>query len=62
MLRRYTPGDEVELALFRDGLLKTFYLRLDPILADHEIKNDENAEHQARELRRDWLGGFDEGD
>lgn len=62
LLRRYTPGDEVELALFRDGSLKTFSLRLDPILAGHEIKNDENAEHQARELRRDWLGGSDEGD
>ena len=62
LLRRYSPGEEVELVLFRDGALKTFSLTLDPILADHEIKIDENAEDQARELRRDWLGGFDERD
>ena len=48
--------------LFRDGALKTLSLTLDPILADHEIKIDEIAEDQARELRRDWLGGFVEGD
>ena len=62
LLRRYSPGEEVELVLFRDGALKTLSLTLDPILADHEIKIDENAEDQARELRKDWLGGFDEGD
>ena len=62
LLRRYSPGDEVELVLFRDGALKTLSLTLDPILADHEIKIDENADDQARELRRDWLGGSDEGD
>jgi len=62
LLRRYSPGEEVELVLFRDGALKTLSLTLDSILADHEIKIDENAGDQARELRRDWLGGFDEGD
>ena len=61
LLRRYSPGDEVELVLFRDGALKTLSLTLDPILADHEIKIDENAGDQALELRRGWLGGFDEG-
>ena len=60
-MRRYSPGEEVELVLFRDGALKTLPLTLDPILAEHEIKIDENAEDQVRELRRDWLGGFDEG-
>ncbi len=60
LLRRYTPGDEVELALFRDGELKTLSLTLDPVLADHEINVDDVANEQARRLRRDWLGGFDE--
>ena len=62
LLRRYAPGDEVELALFRDGALETLLLTLDPVLADHEIKIDENAEDHTRELRRDWLGGFDESE
>ena len=62
LLRRYSPGEEVELVLFRDGALKTLSLTLDPILADHEVKIDENAEDQARELRRNWLGGFEEAD
>lgn len=60
LLRRYTPGDEVELALFRDGELKTLSLTLDPVLADHEINVDDVANERARRLRRDWLGGFDE--
>ena len=62
LLRRYSPGEEVELVLFRDGALKTLTLTFDPILANHEIDIDESAEVQARELRRDWLGGFDESD
>ena len=62
LLRRYAPGDEVELALFRDGALETLLLTLDPVLADHVIKIDENAEDHTRELRRDWLGGFDESE
>ena len=62
LLRRYSPGEEVKLVLFRDGALKTLSLTLDPILADHEVKIDENAEDQARELRRNWLGGFEEAD
>ena len=62
LLRRHVPGEEVELALFRDGALKTLSLTLDPVLADHEINVDEDAEERARELRRDWLGGYDEDD
>ncbi len=62
ILRRYTPGDAVELAFFRDGELKTLDLTLDPILADHEINVDDIANERARRLRRDWLGGFDEDD
>ena len=61
LLRRYAPGDEVELALFRDGALETLFLTLDPVSADHAIEIDENAGYRARELRRDWLGGFDVG-
>lgn len=62
LLRRYTPGDEVELALFRDGELKTLSLTLDPVLADHEINVDDVANETARRLRRAWLGGHDEED
>ena len=62
LLRRYTPGDEVELALFRDSALETLFLTLDPVLADHAIGIDESAGDRARELRRNWLGGFDVGD
>ncbi|MCY4264242.1 MAG: PDZ domain-containing protein [Gammaproteobacteria bacterium] len=59
LLRRYQPGDLVELALFRDGELKTLTLRLDPILADHEITVADVANEDALRLRRDWLGGID---
>ena len=62
LLRRYSPGDEVELALFRDGELKTLNLTLDPVLADHEISVDDVANETARRLRRAWLGGHDEED
>ena len=62
LLRRHVPGEEVELALFRDGALKTLSLTLDPVLADHEINVNEDAEERTRELRRDWLGGYDEDD
>ncbi|MCG8414600.1 MAG: PDZ domain-containing protein [Pseudomonadales bacterium] len=60
ILRRYAPGDEIELALFRDGALRTLSLTLDPVLADHEITVDDLGDERARRLRRAWLGGFDE--
>jgi len=60
LLRRYGPGDEVELTLFRDGFLKTLDVTLAPIRADHEIDVDENADEPTRLLRTDWLGGFEE--
>lgn len=62
LLRRYAPGDEIEIALFRDGALKTLPLTLDPVLADYEISVEEEADNQALKLRKDWLGGFEEGD
>jgi hypothetical protein len=52
----------VELALFRDGSLKTLGVTLDPALADHEITVNEDVAQSRREMRRDWLGGFDEDD
>jgi len=60
LLRRYSPGEEVEIALFRDGALKTLPLTLDPVLAEHEINVIEGTEERTSELRRDWLGGHDE--
>ena len=60
LLRRYAPGDEVELTVFRDGKLKTLNLKLDPVLAAHQISVDQFADERALELREAWLGGFDE--
>ena len=60
ILRRYAPGDSVEIALFRDGRLMTFPLSLDPVLADHEITVVENAPDDTLRLRREWLGNPDE--
>ncbi len=60
LLRRYAPGDEVEIALFRDGALRTLPLTLDPVLADYEINVNEDADARTQELRNDWLGGFEE--
>ena len=62
LLRRYDPEDTVELALFRDGHLKTLGVTLDPALADHEIIVYEDAAQSRSQMRRDWLGGMDEGD
>ncbi len=60
LLRRYKPGDTIELTLFRDGLLETLHVTLDPILADYEINVDEAAGSQAALLRSEWLDGADE--
>lgn len=60
LLRRYAPGDEVELTLFRDSVLKTLDVTLAPIRADHEITVKEEANANTKQLRKDWLGGFDE--
>ncbi len=62
LLRRYTPGDEVELTFFRDGVLKTLPVTLDPVLADHEINVNEEAATVAVESRTAWLGVADESD
>ncbi|MDP3518152.1 MAG: PDZ domain-containing protein [Pseudohongiella sp.] len=60
LLRRFSPGDEVEFTLFRDGLLKTLPLTLDPVRGDHEIEVDDDARRQVRRARADWLGGAEE--
>ncbi|MFN2288121.1 MAG: PDZ domain-containing protein, partial [Chromatocurvus sp.] len=60
LLRRYSPGDEVDLTLFRDGTLKTLALTLSPILAEHEIEVTEDSSQHVRSLRSDWLGGVEE--
>ena len=62
LLRRYEPEDTIELALFRDGQLKTLGVTLEPALADHEITVNEDAAQSRRQMRRDWLGGLDEDD
>ncbi len=62
ILRRYSPGDEVELTLFRGGALRTLTLTLDPILADHELLVDEVASNEAFALRTGWLGDVEEED
>lgn len=60
LLRRYSPGEQVELTLFRDGALKTLTVNLESILAEYEIEANENADQIAQRQRTDWLGGFDE--
>ncbi|GJM13091.1 MAG: peptidase M61 [Pseudohongiella sp.] len=60
LLRRYAPGDEVELTLFRDGKLEALTATLAPIQADHEIEVSEEADEPTSLMRKDWLGGFDE--
>ncbi|MDF1622038.1 MAG: PDZ domain-containing protein [Pseudohongiella nitratireducens] len=60
LLRRYSPGDEVEFSLFRDGQLKTVPVTLNPVRADHELEVDEDASEEARDIRADWLGGMEE--
>jgi predicted metalloprotease with PDZ domain len=59
LLRRYKPGDTIELTLFRDGMLETLHVTLDPILADYEINVDEATGSQAALLRSEWLDGAD---
>lgn len=60
MLRRYSPGDEVELTLFRDGVLRTLTVALGPVRADHEINVNEDTGQSLAESRSEWLGGYDE--
>jgi len=60
LLRRYKPGDTIELTLFRDGMLETLHVTLDPILADYEINVDEATGSQAALLRSEWLDGAGE--
>ena len=56
LLRRYSPGDEVEFSLFRDGFLKTVPVTLNPVRGDFEIEVDEDAGDEVVRLRTDWLG------
>ena len=60
LLRRYRPGDEVELTLFRDGVLRSLPVTLNPVRGDHEIKVNEDASRRVHRARSDWLGGVDE--
>jgi len=62
LLRRYRPGDEVDLTLFRDGALKTLPVTLAPVRAEHEIAVNEDASRRIRNSRTDWLGGYEESD
>ena len=62
LLRRYEPEASVELALFRDGKLKTLDVTLDPTLAAQEITVNQDATPSSRQMRKEWLGGLDEGE
>jgi predicted metalloprotease with PDZ domain len=62
LLRRYSPGDEVEFTLFRDGLLKTLPVTLNPVRGDFEVEVDDEASEAIEHLRAGWLGDAEEGD
>ena len=62
ILRRYQPGDEVQLALFRAGALKTLDVTLDAILPEHQLESDEDANEATSARLSDWLGGLPEED
>ncbi|MEE4301356.1 MAG: PDZ domain-containing protein [Pseudomonadales bacterium] len=57
LLERHAPGDLVELALFRDGRLRTLSAQLGTALRDHEITPAEAEDPVAESLRSAWLGG-----
>lgn len=59
LLRRYTPGDEVEFTLFRDGLLKTLPVILNPVRGDFEVDVDDDAGEAIQRLRAGWLGDLE---
>lgn len=61
LLRRYSPGDEVEFTLFRDGMLKTVPLTLNPVRGDFDIEADEEAPERVLEAQIDWLGDDNKG-
>ncbi|MEE4383541.1 MAG: PDZ domain-containing protein [Pseudomonadales bacterium] len=56
LLLRHAPGDRVELALFRDGRLRTVEVELYAPLGPHELEVDEEASEDAVALRAAWLG------
>lgn len=60
LLRRYRPGDEVAFSLFRDGVLKTVPVTLNPVRGDHEITVDEEASEAVRRARAEWLRASEE--
>lgn len=62
ILRRYSPGDEVEFTLFRDGLLKTLPVTLNPVRGDFEVEVNDDAGEEAQSLRTGWLGVLEESD
>jgi len=62
LLRRYNPGEAVELTLFRDGDLKAFPVTLDPVVGDHQVEQSPEFAERAEALRKDWLGGHAEDD
>ncbi|MBC53513.1 MAG: hypothetical protein CMQ34_06700 [Gammaproteobacteria bacterium] len=60
LLRRYSPGDEVEFSLFRDGQLKTVPVTLSPVRGEFEVEADEDAGEQVETIRSGWLGDAEE--
>lgn len=62
LLRRYSPGDEVEFTLFRDGLLKNLPVTLNPVRGDFEVEVDDEASEAIERLRAGWLSDAEEGD
>jgi predicted metalloprotease with PDZ domain len=60
LLERYAPGDEVRVAFFREGRLRSLPVRLEEALRDHEVRSAETGVEGLTERRRAWLGGHDD--
>jgi predicted metalloprotease with PDZ domain len=62
LLKRHAPDDEVEVAYFREGRLRTLSARLGAELQDHTVEPVDSVAPEMADLRRAWLGGHDEDD
>ena len=62
VLERHEPGDEVRVAFFREGRLRSLPVRLEEALRDHEVRAAESDDAGITERRRAWLGGHDDED
>jgi predicted metalloprotease with PDZ domain len=60
LLERHAPGSAVDLALFRDGRLRSLPVTLTRAVGDHEITRAEDVDEASAARRHAWLGGRDE--